>query len=185
MSSILGLWYTLPLVAYVTASAISATSSDLNLTLRPGTAYVGSSRVTGRQRMVIYKDWDEECEIIGDEMYISQMVNQSHFYYVNDDFDRIVLTDAAALQGVIAECDRIHLDLFSSNPSQFIDEEEDNLLVDRKDTRRKQSKAKSILSWNLLNRVFIMPGTKWCGQGDIAEHYNDLGYHTNVDKCCR
>ncbi len=43
----------------------------------------------------------------------------------------------------------------------------------------------SIWSWNVFNRVLIMPGTKWCGQGDVAEHYNDLGYHSDVDKCCR
>lgn len=31
----------------------------------------------------------------------------------------------------------------------------------------------------------IIPGTKWCGLGDEAKHYNDLGKHVDVDKCCR
>ncbi|PRD37885.1 UNVERIFIED_CONTAM: Phospholipase A2 [Trichonephila clavipes] len=27
--------------------------------------------------------------------------------------------------------------------------------------------------------------TKWCGPGDVAENYDDLGYFENVDRCCR
>jgi secretory phospholipase A2 len=32
---------------------------------------------------------------------------------------------------------------------------------------------------------FIYPGTRWCGPGDVAAHYHDLGFHTDVDACCR
>ncbi|XP_064459882.1 group 3 secretory phospholipase A2-like [Ornithodoros turicata] len=31
----------------------------------------------------------------------------------------------------------------------------------------------------------IIPGTKWCGLGDIASTYNDLGTQVEVDLCCR
>ncbi|EFA07968.1 phospholipase A2B precursor [Tribolium castaneum] len=31
----------------------------------------------------------------------------------------------------------------------------------------------------------IIPGTKWCGTGDIAKDYYDLGAEPTVDKCCR
>ncbi|GLV32967.1 uncharacterized protein CBL_08971 [Carabus blaptoides fortunei] len=31
----------------------------------------------------------------------------------------------------------------------------------------------------------IIPGTKWCGTGDIATNYHDLGKDINMDKCCR
>ncbi|XP_055296931.1 uncharacterized protein LOC129565749 [Sitodiplosis mosellana] len=31
----------------------------------------------------------------------------------------------------------------------------------------------------------IIPGTKWCGTGDIATTYNDLGTEENMDSCCR
>ncbi|XP_014209129.1 phospholipase A2-like, partial [Copidosoma floridanum] len=34
-------------------------------------------------------------------------------------------------------------------------------------------------------RIGIVPGTKWCGTGDIAENYHDLGWATNIDRCCR
>ena len=28
-------------------------------------------------------------------------------------------------------------------------------------------------------------GTKWCGFGNTAEDYDDLGTNTEIDKCCR
>ncbi|XP_012219070.1 uncharacterized protein [Linepithema humile] len=31
----------------------------------------------------------------------------------------------------------------------------------------------------------ILPGTKWCGTGDIAENYHDLGDLPHIDRCCR
>ncbi|XP_058835045.1 uncharacterized protein LOC131692182 [Topomyia yanbarensis] len=31
----------------------------------------------------------------------------------------------------------------------------------------------------------IIPGTKWCGTGDIAETYHDLGDDATMDRCCR
>ncbi|EDW00117.1 GH12690 [Drosophila grimshawi] len=31
----------------------------------------------------------------------------------------------------------------------------------------------------------IIPGTKWCGTGDIAETYRDLGSEMAMDRCCR
>jgi secretory phospholipase A2 len=38
---------------------------------------------------------------------------------------------------------------------------------------------------NVLNRFVIYPGTKWCGAGNIAENYDDLGIDYNADSCCR
>ncbi|XP_053686284.1 uncharacterized protein LOC128735821 [Sabethes cyaneus] len=31
----------------------------------------------------------------------------------------------------------------------------------------------------------IIPGTKWCGTGDIADSYHDLGEDATMDRCCR
>ncbi len=39
-----------------------------------------------------------------------------------------------------------------------------------------------------LSKLFtniIVPGTKWCGKGDVAESYEDLGPSSETDKCCR
>uniref|UniRef100_A0A1I8NWJ7 Phospholipase A2 n=1 Tax=Stomoxys calcitrans TaxID=35570 RepID=A0A1I8NWJ7_STOCA len=30
-----------------------------------------------------------------------------------------------------------------------------------------------------------VPGTKWCGPGNTAANYNDLGRHRDTDTCCR
>nr|CAD7423980.1 unnamed protein product [Timema monikensis] len=34
-------------------------------------------------------------------------------------------------------------------------------------------------------RGFIYPGTKWCGPGNIAKHFDDVGRYGEEDKCCR
>ncbi|KAH9419901.1 hypothetical protein DERP_001734, partial [Dermatophagoides pteronyssinus] len=31
----------------------------------------------------------------------------------------------------------------------------------------------------------ILPGTKWCGLGDLSSHYEDLGTKVDIDLCCR
>lgn len=34
--------------------------------------------------------------------------------------------------------------------------------------------------------MLIYPGTRWCGMGNRANHYNDLGFlHSREDACCR
>lgn len=36
-----------------------------------------------------------------------------------------------------------------------------------------------------LDHLFMFPGTKWCGRGNISEHENDLGPLRGTDRCCR
>ncbi|XP_020280232.1 uncharacterized protein LOC109852972 isoform X2 [Pseudomyrmex gracilis] len=33
--------------------------------------------------------------------------------------------------------------------------------------------------------ITLFSGTKWCGTGDIAENYHDLGDLPHIDRCCR
>ncbi|KAJ8312465.1 hypothetical protein KUTeg_009838 [Tegillarca granosa] len=38
---------------------------------------------------------------------------------------------------------------------------------------------------SLFNRFLMYPGTKWCGRGQTALHFNDLGTDREADVCCR
>ncbi|CAL1268160.1 unnamed protein product [Larinioides sclopetarius] len=43
-------------------------------------------------------------------------------------------------------------------------------------------------AWQVFGKfsgLLILPGTKWCGAGNIANSRNDLGRAFEVDKCCR
>lgn len=42
-----------------------------------------------------------------------------------------------------------------------------------------QRKKRAMLDWT------IAPNTKWCGSGQTANKYNDLGGASKADKCCR
>ncbi|XP_043483014.1 phospholipase A2-like [Leptopilina heterotoma] len=37
----------------------------------------------------------------------------------------------------------------------------------------------------VIGTNFVYPGTKWCGKGNVAFHYNDLGKYAKTDACCR
>lgn len=37
----------------------------------------------------------------------------------------------------------------------------------------------------ILKEFFILPGTKWCGNDDLATSFGDLDGHVGADKCCR
>jgi hypothetical protein len=36
-----------------------------------------------------------------------------------------------------------------------------------------------------VNRFLMFPGTKWCGRGQTALHYHDIGEDREADVCCR
>ena len=60
-------------------------------------------------------------------------------------------------------------------------------ILDRNDPRDDEGPTflNSIWSLDVLNNIFIFPGTKWCGKGSVAESYFDLGIHRSADICCR
>uniref|UniRef100_A0A0A9XCQ4 phospholipase A2 n=1 Tax=Lygus hesperus TaxID=30085 RepID=A0A0A9XCQ4_LYGHE len=45
--------------------------------------------------------------------------------------------------------------------------------------------ARAVPQPRTFSTLAIFPGTKWCGSGDVAESYFDLGTEVDVDKCCR
>lgn len=72
--------------------------------------------------------------------------------------------------------------------SDIKDEDDDEMMQGDAPYTEKpmNTENRGILSGNpfsLLSGVF--PGTKWCGTGDIARNYHDLGEEKDMDRCCR
>lgn len=45
---------------------------------------------------------------------------------------------------------------------------------------------KNIIVNNCENKYdIVLSGTKWCGAGNNAYNYTDLGLHRETDMCCR
>ncbi|KAL0852851.1 hypothetical protein ABMA27_012648 [Loxostege sticticalis] len=54
------------------------------------------------------------------------------------------------------------------------------------ENRNKISENSLARSRRSFRENFIVPGTKWCGAGQLAETYAELGdHHRNEDRCCR
>lgn len=61
-----------------------------------------------------------------------------------------------------------------------------NLISQCRDLRDWSASTNSTPHWSASTLWSgIIPGTKWCGLGDIASSYEDLGTHVTVDVCCR
>ena len=43
----------------------------------------------------------------------------------------------------------------------------------------------NITNLEVIRKFSIIPGTKWCEIGDIAQSREDLGLHQATDHCCR
>ena len=156
------------------------------------------------RRMVIYRDPAHECLILGQQSEIQRLLAR------NTTFSKVVTLPRREISRVIQHCNNIHSYLVSRYPSNVLGSddilqdgpEETTVMRDAWDRRqdmgdqnlvfyqppkrrKKKPKKNSLFNLEMFNRIFIFPGTKWCGRGDVAEHWEDLGYHSDVDKCCR
>ena len=170
----------------------------------------------GGHKMVIFRGYNEDCEIYGDSWHINKTIKQEYLTNRRNGDRRnteMNILDRKDMSELIRRCDKIHMRLFSINPRKYY-ELGDSLINVLKSTEPKNVKSKkklyslwernskkekdkkviksskdksSAFLWrlNLLNSLFIFPGTKWCGQGAVAKGYNDLGYHEEADRCCR
>ena len=169
----------------------------------------GLSLFQPRQRMVIYNGPSKECDLIGDPKALSM-----HLKNVNSTASAVVYITSRAMKKLIDRCDMNHARLFSRDPEAYFDKSTASITSsqkrpssgggggtkaprwDRSDVKmvastnevvqgKAASSGHSLWSLNMFNRILIFPGTKWCGQGSVAEEYNDIGYHASADRCCR
>ena len=162
-----------------------------------------------QQRMVIYNGPSKECDLIGDPKALSM-----HLKNVNSTASAVVYITSRAMKKLIDRCDMNHARLFSRDPEAYFDKSTASITSsqkrpssggggtktprwDRSDVKmvasttnevvqgKAASSGHSLWSLNMFNRILIFPGTKWCGQGSVAEEYNDIGYHASADRCCR
>lgn len=126
-----------------------------------------------KQRLVIYHGPTQDCEIaLSDQLELLVATNKS-----------IVSVTNRQMSQLIDRCQRVHAMLYRRNPNDYALEE--RLDIARGSNSVSYLMKNSVWSLNMLNRILIFPGTKWCGQGSVAEHYEDLGYHAEADRCCR
>lgn len=139
----------------------------------------------------------EECDLVGQRQNVQAFLERVNTTYI--------IIDKSRMQRLIGLCDRISADL-NIEAQNFVPQdgldhhnvqgrredrfggEENNFISNLPPSpppKGPKQQSKSIWSLDLLKNILILPGTKWCGAGDIAEHYNDLGYYADVDKCCR
>ncbi len=199
----------MPLPALVLClSWVLSTGADGGSFIRADTAYYEAVR----GKLAVYHGEDVECNIVGHRRAAEKILSSREGHHGHSiKFNRVVPVTERQMKRVLARCQSLHASLYSTDPKLFLATEEEeeeksyksndvggdigwkdrmdnNLAIYKKlEKKRKREKqlSNSIWGWNFLNRILIMPGTKWCGQGDIAEHFNDLGYHGEVDKCCR
>ncbi len=157
-----------------------------------------SSSLSKKQRLIIYHGPARECDLVGDREAVQRYIRG-----LNSSTDAVVTLTPHQMTRLVKHCDETHGRLFSQDPeSYFYLHSANNNKINTADRRMDRgdvtsneivldeasegkSATASLWSLNLFNRILIFPGTKWCGQGAVAEHYSDIGYHSEADRCCR
>lgn len=156
---------------------LTATASESASGYRPRPiSYV----VSGGQTLVVYYGPTQDCQIAADPATVSLYRNVSK------------TVSASRMSRLIERCQEVHARLYARNPAAYYvpEERQDRLeaatsAASAVSSAAAGSKSNSLWSLNVFNRILIFPGTKWCGQGAVAEHIFDIGFHSEADRCCR
>jgi hypothetical protein len=142
------------------------------------------------RRLIIYHGPSRECDLVGDPAAVNQ-----HLSELNTTQHAVVrLSSSQDISRLIDRCDRVHALLYKNDPESYFSMpvlgpqwDRSDMAVNEVVTTDSEGKSSTNSLWsiNIFNRVLIFPGTKWCGQGSVAEHYSDIGYHSEADRCCR
>jgi len=110
--------------------------------------------------------------------------------FTNDDanvmLDCRMTKDATAIRGAIIQRRAPHDEQDVIDTRVTYDDDEGATFAAWKRACAQVQKRTSAPLWK--RKVFpeiVYPGTKWCGPGDDAEDYEDLGSLIHADKCCR
>lgn len=60
-----------------------------------------------------------------------------------------------------------------------------NAIDERADSGHANYEINGFGEYDMEDRQLIFPGTNWCGVGDAASDFEDVGRFTETDKCCR
>lgn len=105
----------------------------------------------------------EDCNLYGDNILIG-------YTLLDVSKDKIIYVNKSEMASVVQKC----TERMTKTDVQY----SDNLT--------NTSIKSTIEEYNSIPKtLLIYPGTKWCGAGNIAQNYSDLGQHTETDKCCR
>jgi len=175
----------------------------LSLNVALGLVGIDRSRVGGTEltaqwyvtpsgdKLISYYGPEEECELYGSWATVNQTMETIRGF---DENASPMTVEDDIFSDILNHCQDIHYRLYLRKEDFYrggarrdwqvlntkqADEETNKIF------QTKHTTPADLYKLNLLNSIMIFPGTKWCGVGSVASHFNDLGYHEEADRCCR